>query len=105
MSKQSYTPGPWVMDTIPTSVGICHRIGPFPPRRPDDETVRHACLYADYPSGFNPADRELEANARLMTAAPELLEALQVCIQQITALCSADDVPDQARAAIAKATA
>lgn len=100
-----HTPGPWVMDTIPTSVGICHRIGPFPPRRPDDETVRHACLYADYPSVFNPADRELEANARLMTAAPELLEALQAYIQQITALCSADDVPDQARAAIAKATA
>ncbi|HCF4804159.1 TPA: hypothetical protein NIF59_002256 [Pseudomonas aeruginosa] len=100
-----HTPGPWVMDTIPTSVGICHRIGPFPPRRPDDETARHACLYADYPSVFNPADRELEANARLMTAAPELLEALQACIQQITALCSADDVPDQALAAIAKATA
>ncbi|HCF4362572.1 TPA: hypothetical protein NIE75_005283 [Pseudomonas aeruginosa] len=46
-----------------------------------------------------------EANARLCAAAPELLEALQACIQQITALCSADDVPDQARAAIAKATA
>lgn len=103
MSK--HTPGPWVLDTIPTSVGICHRIGPFPPRRPDDVKVRHACLYADYPSASNPADEELEANARLIAAAPELLEALQVCIEQITALCSADDVPDQARAAIAKATA
>lgn len=45
-----------------------------------------------------------EANARLCAAAPDLLEALQACIQQITALCSADDVPDQARNAIAKAT-
>ncbi len=45
------------------------------------------------------------ADARLIAAAPELLEALQACIQQITALCSADDVPEQARAAIAKATA
>ncbi|HBP5443973.1 TPA: hypothetical protein L6B67_02410 [Pseudomonas aeruginosa] len=45
------------------------------------------------------------ADARLIAAAPDLLEALQACIQQITALCSADDVPDQARAAIAKATA
>ncbi|MGU2118635.1 hypothetical protein ACSEN8_03345 [Pseudomonas aeruginosa] len=45
------------------------------------------------------------ANGELLAAAPELLEALQVCIEQITALCSADDVPDQARAAIAKATA
>lgn len=42
---------------------------------------------------------------RICDAAPDLLEALQVCIEQITALCSADDVPDQARAAIAKATA
>lgn len=75
MSK--HTPGPWVLDTIPTSVGICHRIGPFPPRRPDDVTVRHACLYADYPSTSNPADEELEANARLIAAAPELLEACQ----------------------------
>ncbi|HEJ2888666.1 TPA: hypothetical protein SL252_005163 [Pseudomonas aeruginosa] len=50
-------------------------------------------------------DSECEANARLCAAAPELLEALQSCIQQITALCSADDVPDQARAAIAKSTA
>lgn len=75
MSK--HTPGPWVMDTIRTSVGICHRIGPFPPRRPDDETVRHACLYADYPSAFNPADEELEANARLIAAAPDLLTDLR----------------------------
>ncbi|WP_256825374.1 hypothetical protein [Pseudomonas juntendi] len=71
-----HTPGPWVLDTIQTSVGICHRIGPFPPRRPDDETVRHACLYADYPSACNPADKELEANARLIAAAPDLLTAL-----------------------------
>lgn len=92
MSKQSYTPGPW-----------------------------------DYWSGYNPVDEleaqittedgdiviasynrqipEGEANGKLLAAAPDLLEALQACIQQITALCSADDVPDQARAAIAKATA
>ncbi|HCF7143612.1 hypothetical protein APA44_21535 [Pseudomonas aeruginosa] len=49
--------------------------------------------------------RPTEEDARLIAAAPDLLEALQACIQQITALCSADDVPDQARAAIAKATA
>lgn len=75
-TMSEHTPGPWVLDTIQTSVGICHRIGPFPPRRPDDETVRHACLYADYPSAFNPADKELEANARLIAAAPDLLTAL-----------------------------
>ncbi|AVE33978.1 hypothetical protein [Pseudomonas aeruginosa] len=49
--------------------------------------------------------RPTDDDAKLIAGAPELLEALQVCIEQITALCSADDVPDQARAAIAKATA
>lgn len=108
-----HTPGPWVMDTIPTSVGICHRIGPFPPRRPDDETVRHACLYADYPSGFNPADRELEANARLIAAAPCLLEALEDLKREIIlsdvdmAYIDSHFKPwiEKARAAITKATA
>lgn len=107
-----HTPGPWVMDTIQTSVGICHRIGPFPPRRPDDETVRHACLYADYPSGSNPADRELEANARLIAAAPELLEALEDLKREIILSDVDMDYIDshfrpwieKARAAIARAT-
>lgn len=119
MSK--HTPGPWVLDTIPTSVGICHRIGPFPPRRPDDVTVRHACLYADYPSASNPADEELEANARLMAAAPDLLEALEnlmaaysqpedrICCNGVDCGCMGATTYQQAehyaRAAIAKATA
>jgi len=45
----------------------------------------------------------LEANARLIAAAPDLLEALEVCVTQIIALCSRDDVPDHAFAALAKA--
>lgn len=100
-----HTPGPWALDTIQTSVGICHRIGPFPPRRPDDETVRHACLYADYPSACNPADKELEANARLIAAAPDLLEALEMAME-IGDQCSREFLGKfqaKARAAIAKA--
>ncbi|HGM4344833.1 TPA: hypothetical protein ACKPFY_004067 [Pseudomonas aeruginosa] len=103
MSK--HTPGPWVLDTIPTSVGICHRIGPFPPRRPDDVTVRHACLYADYPSASNPADEELEANARLIVAAPELLDALVNLLPLISPLKAESQHVADAYAAIAKATA
>ncbi|MFP7813435.1 hypothetical protein [Pseudomonas aeruginosa] len=103
MSK--HTPGPWVLDTIPTSVGICHRIGPFPPRHPDDVTVRHACLYADYPSASNPADEELEANARLIVAAPELLDALVNLLPLISPLKAESQQVADAYAAIAKATA
>jgi len=51
------------------------------------------------PSGDYGADIErLAANA-----APDLLEALEVCVTQLIALCSRDDVPDQAFAALAKA--
>lgn len=74
MSK-THTPGPWMLETVPTSVGICHKIGPFPPSH-ESKKQRHACLYADYPSDSNPADKELLANAHLIAAAPELLEAL-----------------------------
>ena len=110
--SNKHTPGPWVIETVPTSVGICHKIGPFPPRRPDDVKPRSACLYADYPSVHNPADNELYANARLIAAAPELLEALEILVTEITL----SDVDmeyidshfkphiEKARAAIAKAT-
>ncbi|HCF1755694.1 TPA: hypothetical protein NH891_001892 [Pseudomonas aeruginosa] len=86
---RKHTPGPWYRDGT--------------------------TVYALNPQNFNrfsaqihgaqTPKSELEAVAQLMQAAPDLLEALQACIQQITALCSADDVPDQARSAIAKATA
>ncbi|WP_211485469.1 hypothetical protein [Achromobacter ruhlandii] len=71
-----HTPGPWSLETVRTSSGVCHKVGPFPGRR-EDHPPRHACLYADYPSDSNPADQELLANARLIAAAPELLDALE----------------------------
>ena len=92
MSKQSYTPGPWEQRNNRVFSGgkcICSNVNAASP------TTQN--IAEDVAMSI--------ANAKLMAAAPELLEALQVCIQQITALCSADDVPDQARAAIAKATA
>ena len=95
-----HTAGPWSLETVRTSVGVCHMIGPFPPRR-DDGKPRYACLYADYPSDFNPSDTELLANARLIAAAPELLEFAQWIASRLH-----DDSPEgiKARAAIAKAT-
>ena len=57
-------------------------------------------------SAHGPSAEEAEANARLIAAAPELLEALE----RITRVASVeltgrrDDVLEQARAAIAKAT-
>ncbi|MCO2436051.1 hypothetical protein FA346_13140 [Pseudomonas aeruginosa] len=92
MSK--HTPGPWEIERY--SDGLIQIVGDVRIVSDDEEnvtTVVEAVARGD------------EANARLIVAAPDLLDALQLCIQQITALCSADDVPEQARAAIAKATA
>ena len=70
------TPGPWSVETVPTSCGVCHKVGPFPGKRPD-APPRHACLYADYPSQGNPADDELEANAAFIAACnPAAIRAL-----------------------------
>jgi hypothetical protein len=77
-----HTPGPWMLNTVATTCGICHKVGPFPPAKKGGKD-RHACLYADYASDSNPADRELLANARLIAAAPNLLEALQDVLSRI----------------------
>ena len=61
-----HTPGPWKLETVRTSCGLCHKIGPFPWREGQEN---HACIYDDYPPpGGRP---ELVANARLIAAAPE----------------------------------
>lgn len=75
----THTPGPWTLETVRTVSGFCHKVGPFPARREGGDP-RHACLYSDYPSESNPADQELLANARLIAAAPELLEALEEAV-------------------------
>ncbi|HHK0948622.1 hypothetical protein ISD85_03240 [Pseudomonas aeruginosa] len=90
MSK--HTPGPWCQN----------KWGSLMTEGGQDVLLRGVTTIS---AGSDERIAEAEANTRLISAAPELLEALQSCIQQITALCSADDVPDQARAAIAKATA
>lgn len=71
MSK--HTPGPWTLETVRTSVGWCHKVGPFPWKNGKEN---HACVYDDYASGHN-GTPELIANARLISAAPDLLEALE----------------------------
>ena len=52
------TPGPWRVETVPTSCGICHKVGPFPGKRPDYQP-RHACLYADHFTFQRPSGRGL----------------------------------------------
>ncbi len=70
--ETKWTPGPWAMETVRTSCGTCHRIGPFP--RPDYASKQEgwACVYDDYPPGTGSPD--LLANAHLIAAAPDLYD-------------------------------
>ena len=68
-----YTPGPWMLRTTPTSAGLCHIVSAA--------DWRGAFIYGDgIRKGVDdalPKAQELAANARLIAAAPDLLEALQ----------------------------
>lgn len=80
-SESKHSPGPWHLETVATSVGICHKIGPFPPLRPADGPS-HACIYVD--GRYRPNDDPVSlANARLIAAAPELLAACKLAVAEL----------------------
>ena len=82
MSNQGFTPGPWLL-----SGRTVYALN-------DEGFNRFSALVQD---AHTPGD-ELEANARLMAAAPELLLALECLLKA-----DHDDVRAMARAALAKA--
>jgi hypothetical protein len=71
-----HTKGPWSLETVKTSDGLCHKIGPFPWK---DDRQNHACIYVKYP-GAGPIEEELLANARLIAAAPDLLMVARMAV-------------------------
>lgn len=104
MAETAWTKGPWTLETVRTSSGICHKIGPFPWKA---DKTNHACIYVDYPShdGSAARDKELLANARLIAAAPTMAEALVNILEKIEGgvVCLDDDVIAFARTALALA--
>ena len=82
MKNTTHTPGPWGLETVPTSIGSCHKIGPFPNIGAREET--YACVYADNVRisdyGSSGIGDELLANARLIASAPEILKILIDCV-------------------------
>ena len=91
MKEMKHTPGPWVCQTQANGSSIRH-----PVILSDDGAVATA-QWCDNTQKTN-------ANARLIAAAPELLEALQAFVKYADDV--NDDSPefDRASAAIAKAT-
>lgn len=103
MSEAKYTPGPWTWDDV-LGAGIQIR-GPY------KGTTR--LLFSDIWRKFPERewDAEMKENARLIAAAPELLEALQE-IEDVASFIPIEDrrerrqlgeALDKARSAIAKA--
>lgn len=102
-----HTPGPWLLRTAPTSAGLCHIVSAA--------DWRGAFIYGD---GIRkcvddalPKAQELAANARLIAAAPDLLEALILLEVEMVASGNAQATDfgwkpaiEKTRAAIAKAT-
>ena len=74
--QPKWTPGPWAMETVRTSCGTCHRIGPFPRPAYASKPEGWACVYDDYPPGVGSPD--LLANSHLIAAAPDLYAALEL---------------------------
>ncbi len=93
MSK--YTPGPWLID---------EKEATFVYALNDEGWNRFSAHVQD---AHTPAD-ELEANARLISAVPDLLEAAMAAIEDVMSIdndhCLAPEVGRKLRAAIAKAT-
>ena len=70
MDMAAGTPGPWPMETVRTSCGVCHKIGPWPHKWRHGQDMS-ACIYDDYPSPPEGTDTML-ANARRIARLPDL---------------------------------
>jgi len=100
MSKIKNTPGPWSFSPSGTIVTATVT------REINGRMRTYEQKIATTPSGLDPFERV--ANARLMAASPDLLEALRLCYDHCRLYhpeVQRNNVGEAVRAAIAKATA
>jgi hypothetical protein len=77
-----HTPGPWVTER--DSKFITGNLSYFYVEANDCPVCE---ISADYITWFNKKEQELEANARLIAAAPEMLEALKAILKENDGVC------------------
>lgn len=110
MSKPKHTPGPWE-----TRVGFDDEtvevFAPNPEIKPPFKPTELAVVRLPYGDDFDEDERERDANARLIAAAPQMLEALEKLLKLGDFPYHGDEdgcviceVVTEARAAIAAAT-
>jgi len=96
-TRPAHTPGPWTIHESAFSSSLVKELHIGTPTR------TAACVYDDCAAGIS-VRSEVEANARLIAAAPELLAALEaLCEDKYLADPINADRMRAARAAIAKA--
>ena len=92
-----HTPGPWQFAEAGSWKDGVRTSKEYFVRRPDDDVAIASEI-------LNPEDSTpSEANARLIAAAPELLAALEVCVDELKRNGIQSESIQDARAAIAKA--
>ena len=125
MTQTTHTPGPWVVGTDTTGLEVCTVYGV--PTQPTEDGKGQEYVYVHYPrivdnDFYFPTREENLANARLISAAPDLLAALEDSNAAINAMAAQVDAEwrnhdkagdrndkivrafrEKARAAIAKA--
>lgn len=74
MKAAKFTPGPWESKEVPTQCGRAFRIGAGAMLEPGPKGC--CIIYDDYGCGSN----ERKANAQLISAAPDLYEALRAIL-------------------------
>jgi hypothetical protein len=102
MSEAKHTPGPWVFledGRTETPENACEPLTICGPKADDLANV-----YSNDDATVSIARAQAVANARLIAAAPDLLEALLNVMAMESLWGRTGTIPDQARAAIAKAT-
>lgn len=79
---EGVTPGPWSMETVRTSCGVCHKIGPWPHKWRAGETMS-ACIYDDYPSPPEGTDTMLANATHLARCSPDNIAAIIAGYRQL----------------------
>lgn len=109
MTKTAHTQGPWVVETATKGFEVCTLHGVE--RQPTEDGLGKSWVYVRPASMFRdgewhwPDEAEQLANARLIAAAPDMLEALKLVADSGKFSCFDDLAWDAVNGAIAKAEA
>lgn len=106
MTEVKYTPGPWFIERI-TQSDYEHLYISHESKTRSQIIADLHCPISKYQDGHQELNENKMANARLITAAPELLEAIEGLRDEFrrnVGNCTSHDAWNRACAAIAKAT-